>query len=93
MNASLYKRLEEAAKKYADENYEIDYSVGTTPYMVGLDEGAHNGAEDGFLAGAEYGYKEAIEVAKEWLEKHGTLDELDLVEFDVVMNELLEVKK
>lgn len=70
MDAEMRKKLEEAAKGYADENYEVDYSAGTTPYSVGLDEGAHDGAEDGFLAGAEHGYKEAIAQAKEWIQKN-----------------------
>lgn len=50
-------------------------------------------AGNGFLAGAEHGYKEAIEVAKELLLEQGKIDTLDAVELDMQMNKLWEEKK
>lgn len=100
MNTDLRKRLEEAAKDYADENYEVDYSAGTTPYMVGLDEGMHYGAEDGFLAGAEWSYKEAIIDMVQYLRKDyaynasmAVHDEAFIADFETFMNKLLEEKE
>ena len=96
MDKELRKRLEEAAKNYADENYYVDYSAGTTPYSVGLEEGEHDGAEDGFLAGAEYGYKEAIALATEWLNNHLGKDNgtpYFIKAFEADMNKLWEEEK
>lgn len=103
MTEEMRKRLEEVAREYAYENYKVDYSVGTTPYSVGLDEGARVGAEDGFLAGAEWGYKEAIAMAKEWLKNNvsdyaasyivGCSKGEFISDFEADMNKLLEEKK
>lgn len=49
--------------------------------------------EAGFMKGAEFGYKEAIEKAKEWLKQRPMLDSLDLVEFEMYMNKPWEDKK
>lgn len=56
MNTELRKRLEEAAKEYAINDDSLIDSCDTTS------------VSDGFLAGAELGYKEAVKVAKEWLQ-------------------------
>lgn len=103
MNKEMRKRLEEAAKRYADENYEVDYSEGTTSY----NEGSHDGAEDGFLDGAEYGYQ-AKEILRIKAEKNfdtcheyqeafyqGQIELLDqaLADFESDMNKLWEGEK
>lgn len=90
MNKDLRKRLEEAAKKYADE-----YVVGDVAIIVDL---IHEVAKESFLAGAEYGYKEAIEAAKEWMKEHYHLfehfdkDEV-ISDFEADMNKLWEEQK
>lgn len=57
MKEDLRKKLEEAAEKYAIK-HRADY----------LPEDCYASEhKEGFLAGAKYGYKEAIKVAKEWM--------------------------
>ena len=56
MEKDLHKRLEEAARKSFEERY---------PDGIDLYKDAQI---DGFIAGAEYGYKEAIAQAKRWLD-------------------------
>lgn len=45
---------------------EPDYSTGTTPYIVGDEEGDQRGITEGY----EIGYDEAIDKACEWFEKY-----------------------
>lgn len=58
MNAELRKRLEEATEKYV-----LSLSLPSI-------ERTYVATKDDFLAGAEVGYKEAIEQAKEWMEEN-----------------------
>lgn len=57
MNEELRKRIEEVAIEYAINDDSIIDSCDTSS------------VSNGFIVGAEYGYKEAIKVAKEWLVK------------------------
>lgn len=64
MNEQLRKRLDEAADNYAEKHgFRVPYNGSNNFY----DETDVKASKDGFLAGAELGYKEAIEMAKEWL--------------------------
>lgn len=96
MNKDLRKRLEKAAKK----SYRDRYPEGLELYK--------DAQIDGFIAGAEFGYKEAIKVAKEWLNEHSHISEEAvgnvhcstimtmngiLADFENDMNKLLEDKK
>ena len=84
----IRKRLEEAADKYA-------WSVWTNPMF--LEE--WNECKRDYIAGAEYGYKEAIKQAKEWLKQNlGSwdftyFDDDDIADFEEAMNKLWEEKK
>lgn len=60
MNTDLQKRIEEAA----EEEYPISYIYND----LAMDyEDVNREARIAFIEGAEFGYKEAIKVAKEWL--------------------------
>lgn len=64
MNTDLLKRLEKAADDFAEKHgFRVPYN-GSNDFYDKTDVMA---SKDGFLEGAEYGYKEAIKVAKEWL--------------------------
>lgn len=80
MDTELRKRLEEAAEKYAKK---------VVPECISSYEEYFEDTKADFRNGAKFGYKEAIKSAKKWLEEHGKLDKLDLVEFDMEMNKLL----
>lgn len=60
MDTETRKRLEEAAEKYALE-HKAEW-LHQNFYV--------SDSEEGFIAGAEYGYKEATAQAKEWLREH-----------------------
>ena len=92
MTADLHKRLEEAADKYIKIITPDDI-----PYY-------HRNVKQGYIAGAESGYKEAIKMAEGWLNEKvydgkywGRDDEgafLDadelLADFEADMNKLWE---
>lgn len=91
MEKDLRNRLEEAARKSFEERY---------PDGIDLYKDAQI---DGFIAGAEHGYKEAIALVKEWwwenidaLFGHKiTKDEFDnlIADFESDMNKLWEDEK
>lgn len=95
MNKNLRKRLEEAADNYAN-NVVAKSLFLREDYVLGVKED--------FYQGAEQGYKEAIEQAKEWMKNYFPV-ELDgknfelvsrdeiLSDFEKAMNKLLEEKK
>lgn len=64
MEKDLRKRLEEAAKKMLNCNRCLSWVYGECK------DKSKCSLYKNTLAGAEFGYKEAIKVAKEWLEKH-----------------------
>lgn len=71
MTEETRKRIEEAAIEYADNHgFRIPYD-GSNNFYDDIDVKV---SKEGFLAGAEYGYKEAIKVAKEWLIGHTGCD-------------------
>lgn len=94
MNEELRKRMEEAADNYAEKHgFRVPYDGSNNFY----DETDVKASKEGFLAGAEYGYKEAIGLAKEWLFVNGvfsrkTCGELKqyLADFEAYMNKLWE---
>lgn len=75
MDKYLRKRLEEAANIEAIK----DTSKGRNrkDYFISAMADHENGFREGFLVGAEYGYKEAIAQAKEWLKKNLTITTVD----------------
>lgn len=85
MDEQLRKRLEEAADIYAKRIWKdlLEIHISKTD----------------FIAGAEHGYKEAIEVAKEWLKEHwgdyyAPVEWRNLTaDFEADMNKLWEEKK
>lgn len=83
MDTELRKRLEEAADKY------IKIITEDIPYY-------HKEVKQGFMVGAEQGYKEAITQAKKWLKKqlidcdYTYLDDELIVNFEADMNKLWE---
>lgn len=60
MNAEIKKRFEETAERYA-----IKHKAKYLPKNCYASE-----HKQGFIAGAEHGYKEAIEQAKKWIQKN-----------------------
>lgn len=88
MNTELRKRLIEAAEKYIKTITPDDI-----PYY-------HKDVKQGFIAGAEYGYKEAITQAKEWIGdicykvgfSNATISKC-VESFETEMNKLWEEKK
>ena len=88
MTEDLRKRLYDAAIKRVNSNKMLSHGEGT-------------GALLGFMWGAEYGFKEAIKVAKEWMQNYFP-DELDgkgfefvsrdevIADFEADMNKLWE---
>ena len=92
MNTELRKRLEEAAKEYEPDAFDADYIL---PAREGFIVSSKRAA---FRAGAEYGYKEAVEVAKDWLkENYHLFDHFDkdevISDFEADMNKLWEEEK
>lgn len=90
MDVDLHKRLEKEKHEYA-------YML--TP-MFSLNYSEEYGrAATAFMRGTELGYKEAVKVAKEWLDKEWdeALFNLSLEEclkkFEADMNKLLEEKE
>lgn len=86
MNTNLHKRLKKEKHKYA--------------YMLTPMSSLHYSEEYGraataFMRGAEHGYKEAVKVAKELLEKKLSYIPMKgfLADFEAEMNKLLEEKK
>ena len=63
MNTDLHKRLEEAA----DEEYPISYIYNDLAMEY---EDVNREARIAFIEGEKLGYKEAIKMAKEYLEKY-----------------------
>lgn len=64
MDKDLRKRLEEAAREFEPDAFDEDMILPMREgYVVSRIRG-------GFKAGAEYGYKEAITQAKEWMKKN-----------------------
>lgn len=63
MNKDLHKRLDEAAKEYADKRFPR-HRASENDRRARED---YQLCRDTYKAGAEQGYKEAIEQAKEWL--------------------------
>lgn len=89
MTKELRKRLEEAARDYAETAVVIQ-SVLREEYIK---ESMHD-----FKTGASYGYKEAITQAKEWLkENYHLFDHFDkdevISDFEADMNKLWEELK
>lgn len=62
---------------------EPDYSAGTTPYIVGDEEGYQRGITKGY----GLGYDEAIDKACEWLKARNVLTEASLEGFRKAMEE------
>lgn len=58
MNIDLHNRIEKAAKQYATK---------VVPECISFYDEYFNDTVSDFRNGAEYGYKEAIKVAKDWL--------------------------
>lgn len=68
----MRKRLEEAAEgTYPVSEIYNDLAMEFVDVNGGLREAFKDGGE----VGAEYGYREAIEVAKEWLKEHSHITE------------------
>lgn len=94
MNTDLHKRLEEAAEKYCTDNGLLS---GACASQISY---GHSCMHDGFIAGAELGYKEAINVAKEWLKNFLDSEDCEYLdnsipanEFETAMNKLWEEQK
>ena len=97
MTPDLHKRLEEAAEQAGLKAFNNAYDHLETGEVCCLcQEIAYNN----YRVGAELGYKEAIEVAKEWIAIKGvfngnTCGDLRqyITNFETDMNKLLEDKK
>lgn len=100
MTNDLHKKLEKAANDFADKHgFRIPYD-GSNNFYDTTDVKA---SKDGFLAGAELGYKEAITQAKEWLKNSvsdytatyivGCSKGEFITNFETNMNKLWEEKK
>lgn len=64
MNTELRKRLEKAAEQHAIQTLAYFAQHNQTPtHFDWADK-----VKEEYIAGAEFGYKEAVNVAKEWLE-------------------------
>lgn len=95
MNKELHNRLEktaniEAIKDTSKGRYREDY------YINALAD-HENGFREGFVTGAEFGYKEAVKMAKEWFNSKTYCLIIDAVkgitlgeQFENDMNKLLE---
>ena len=95
MDAELRKRLEEAAKELADKKFP-KHRASENDRRARED---YQLCRDSCIVGIELGYKEAIEVAKEWLKKQGK-DwwegyglPFSLADFEADMNKLWEEQK
>lgn len=83
MEKDLHKRLEEAAGKYAAERIGNQYPLLSEFRRRALATHDNFALEEAFADGAEYGYKEAISQAKEWLSHFTKVNVTKMAIFDM----------